>query len=196
MSISCHEEPENLMILPPLDDSLADKMIILKAYRNPMPMPTETPEERAAFQAKIRSELPAYVHYLLMLEIPEKLRAPRYGVQAYQNEEIVKAMNNIAPEFQLLELIDAHFGERKVPWEGKAANLQSDLESCPESATQARKLLYHYNSCGIYLARLADKCPDRVTSRVVSGSNHYTIVFPQNAHLPPKKPISFDYRNR
>ena len=45
MSISCNEEPENLMILTPMDDSLADKMIILKAYRNPMPMPQSTRAE-------------------------------------------------------------------------------------------------------------------------------------------------------
>jgi hypothetical protein len=106
MSISCNEEPENLMILPPMDDSLADKMTILKAYRKPLPMPTETPEERSAFQAKVRSELAAYLYYLLNLEIPKELRAPRYGVVAYQNPEIVKAMKNTAPEFRLLELID------------------------------------------------------------------------------------------
>jgi hypothetical protein len=191
MSISCNEEPENLMILPPIDDSLADKMIILRAYRSPMPMPTETPEERNAFQARIRSELPAYLDYILKREIPQKLRAPRYGVVSFQNPEILRAMNDIAPEFQLLELIDELFKERKVPWEGKAVNLESDLESCAETATQARKLLYASNTCGIYLGRLADKRPDRVIARGASGSHSYTILFPPNAHLPPKEPMTY-----
>ena len=191
MSISCNEEPENLMILPPMDDSLMDKMIILKTYRNPMPVPTETPEERTAFQERIRSELPAYLHYMFNLEIPEPLRSPRYGIVAFQNPEILNAMNDIAPEFQLLELIDELFDERKVPWEGKAVNLECALQNCGETVTQARKLLHQSNTCGIYLGRLADKRPDRVTSRLINGSNHYTIVFPQNANVQPKNAVSY-----
>jgi Family of unknown function (DUF5906) len=185
MSISCNEEPENLMILPPMDDSLTDKMIILKAYRKPMPMPTETPEQRSAFQAKVRRELPAYLHHLLNLEIPEELRAPRYGVVAYQNPEILKAMNEIAPQFQLLELIDVPFSERKEPWTGKASKLESILLLDLEVSAQARKLLYHTNTCGMYLSWLAEKRPDRVSAdSTINGYKQYTIRFPHNTHLP------------
>lgn len=77
ISISCNEEPENLSILPPIDDSLLDKVIMLKADRKPMPMRTETHEERGAFQKRLKSELPAYLAYLIKLQVPEELQASR-----------------------------------------------------------------------------------------------------------------------
>jgi hypothetical protein len=57
------------MILPPIDESLADKMILLRTYTHPMLMETETPEGRAAFWSALNSELPAFVHYLLGWQI-------------------------------------------------------------------------------------------------------------------------------
>lgn len=36
-------------------------------------------------------------------------------------------MNDIAPGFRLLELIDQHFEERKKPWVGKASELETEL---------------------------------------------------------------------
>ena len=49
ITISVNDELENLMILPPIDESLEDKLIILKAEKHAMPMPTETNEEREIF---------------------------------------------------------------------------------------------------------------------------------------------------
>jgi hypothetical protein len=63
----------------------------------------------------------------MSLQIPKDLQAYRYGIDAYQNPEILKAMNEIAPEFRLLELIDEHFNERKVEWSGKASALDTEL---------------------------------------------------------------------
>jgi mono/diheme cytochrome c family protein len=49
LSIPLNDEAENLMVLPPLDESLEDKIILLRARWEAMPMPTGTDEERAAF---------------------------------------------------------------------------------------------------------------------------------------------------
>lgn len=192
MSISCNEEPENLAILPPMDDSLMDKMIILKAFRNPMPMPTETPEERAAFQTQIRAELPAYVYYLLKMEIPKDLRTARYGVRTFQHHELLKELNEIAPEYRLLELVDQclfRSSSRRGPgetsyvrldeWRGSATELESLLRHPGNDLRdQVNKLLYASNTCGNYLSRLADKEPDRVKASTVNGARRYTIYRP------------------
>jgi hypothetical protein len=106
ISVSCNDEPENLAILPPIDDSLADKLIVFRAYRKPMPMPTESLEERAAFQSRIMAELPAYLYHLMRIIIPQELRASRYGVCTFQNPDLLKELNEIAPEYRLLELVD------------------------------------------------------------------------------------------
>jgi hypothetical protein len=194
MSISCNEEPENLAILPPIDDSLMDKMIILKAFRNPMPMPTETPEERAAFQAQIRAELPAYVYHLLRMEIPRELRASRYGVRTFQNPELLKELNEIAPEYRLLELVDQclfYSSSRSEPgqtsfvrveeWRGSATELESLLRRPGNDLReQVNKLLYASNTCGNYLTRLADKESNRVKASIVNGARRYTIYRPES----------------
>jgi hypothetical protein len=119
VSVSVNDEPEHLGVLPPLDDSLIDKILILKCYKHPMPMPTTTPEEEAAFRAKIREELPAYLAYLLKMEIPAELIDSRFGFKAYQNDEIVEAIEGKSPESQMLEMMDEVFrGARCLPNSG------------------------------------------------------------------------------
>ena len=146
-----------------------------------MPMPTETYGERVAFQEKIKSELPSYLNYLLKLAVASELRASRYGILAYQNFDIMKAMNDIAPECRLLELIDQHFDGKK-PWVGRAIALETELLSEDSNVReQTRNLLRYFNSCGAYLSRLADKRPDRVKSSTVNGSKKYAILFPRNS---------------
>jgi len=110
VSISVNDEPENLMILPPLSDSeqdsLADKMIMLRAKKVVMPMPSETLEERNAFWATLMAELPAFVHYLKSWPVPEDLRHGRYGIKTWQHPKLLAALGELAPETRLLTLID------------------------------------------------------------------------------------------
>ena len=73
-------EPHNLLILPELDDSIEDKLILLKATKSPMPMPTRTPGERKAFWEILVGELPAFVDFLLTWNIPEKKRSERLAL--------------------------------------------------------------------------------------------------------------------
>jgi hypothetical protein len=60
LSISLNDEPENLMILPPMEDSMEDKLISLKATQHEMAMPTITNEERQAFWNAMIRTLPAF----------------------------------------------------------------------------------------------------------------------------------------
>ena len=64
LSISVNDEPENLLILPPIDESMRDKLMLLKAFKKPMPMPTNTAAEQKAFWHRIESELPGFLHFL------------------------------------------------------------------------------------------------------------------------------------
>jgi hypothetical protein len=106
LTISVNDEPENLMILPPIDESLEDKLIILKAEKHSMPMPTETNEEREIFIGSLEAELPHFIHFLLNFEIPVDLRSQRYGITHYQHPEMLEAMGGLTSESKLLDLID------------------------------------------------------------------------------------------
>ena len=178
LSISVNDEPENLMILPPIDESLTDKLIILKAARHPMPMPSATGEERTRFMAALKAELPHFLHFLLRWEIPQQLISQRYGIAHYQHPEILTALGTLAPETRLLELIDASLFGSAVPgsWEGTASELERKLTSdSSDVKREAGKLFSFPTACGTYLGRLQKLYPQRFESEHVRTGNRWTI---------------------
>jgi hypothetical protein len=161
------------MILPPWDDSIEDKMNLFKASSHKMPMATESNEGRSAFWDTLVSELPAFVDFLFTWNIPEKLVSDRYGITHYQHPEILDALRSLAPEIQLLELIDSEIfkyvipvGIPTEPWEGKASALEQQLTGEESSVRYgSRKLLSFQAACGTYLGRLEKLYPKRISGR-------------------------------
>ncbi|MEI8290689.1 MAG: hypothetical protein WCH99_14575 [Verrucomicrobiota bacterium] len=174
ITISLNIEPHNLLILPELDDSICDKMILVKATRFPMPMPTRTATERKAFWDKLISELPAFVDFLLKSEIPHDLRSERFGITHYHHPEIRKAIDAVSPEMRMLDLIDrTMFSGKSTPWEGTAADLKIFLEIT--AAAESHALFDYDSAAGTYLGLLAKKFPNRVQKRSTSGGNLWFI---------------------
>ena len=205
LSISLNEEPENLLILPPFDESLADKIMLLKVRKQPMPMRTNSCEERAAFWKTLQSELPAFLYFLSRWDLPEGLRCGRFGVQTYHHPELLSAIDSMSPQLRLLELIDAHYWpgcrERSVggvvahtPGEPSAAVriTASELEGVLAGAGgshEARRLLDWPNATGTYLGRLAKTHPTRVTEDRTASTRYWVITAPpESLHGPDKTP--------
>ena len=182
LSISINDEPENLMVLPPIDDSIEDKLIILRSTSFPMPMPSETSEERAAFWAQLVAEVPAFLDYLVNWKIPQKLRSQRYGITHWHHPDLLSEIDSFAPEYRLFTIIDkVLFGEElSTTWAGSAEDLQVKLTTNNDYAYDARKLLSWSNAAGTYLARLAKKHPDRFSSVRTRKSRIWTIEPPED----------------
>ncbi len=178
LSVSLNDEPENMMVLPPLDENLSDKLMLLRVHRAQMPMPTDTTEARSAFWAALMAELPAFVGYLLRWEIPDALRCPRFGVTTFHHPDLLNAIDGISPEFRLLSLIDAVVFAESSPADGPnvmtAEELESKLTGSP-MGLQARLLLNWNNACGTYLGRLATKRPDRIERKPNSQRREWLI---------------------
>lgn len=165
LSISLNDEPENLLILPPLDESLQDKIILLKAHKHAMPMPTHTHEDRSKFWNALISELPAFIWHLTHWEIPSELKSERFGIKHFHHPELLADLENLAPENRLLEIIDIHFGamsQDSQVWRGTAAELTSALLNSGLVAAESKQLLYWDYAAGTYLGRLAKRCPERI----------------------------------
>jgi len=166
VSFSLNDESENLMALPPLDESIMDKISLFLCRKAEMPMPSVTSDERAQFWAAIRAELPAYVHWLREeWTVPPELRAHRFGVTHWHHPRIVEEISGLAPEVQLLGYVDALLFDSPAPgaWWGSAEELQRQLTGGDfRFARQAERLLGWSNACGVYLGRLAGKVPNRV----------------------------------
>jgi len=177
LSISLNDEPENLMVLPPLDEHIMDKMIILKCRHREMPMPTATLEQREAFWNRLKSELPAYLDWLSGLVIPSHLVSQRFGVQAFLHPAIKSELLNFEPPMMLLDLIDAHiFGPNEKVIEMTAAEIQTELTSdTSDCRFEARRLLPRPTTCGRYLSSLVGLSP-RVKNVRTSERRAYRIT--------------------
>jgi len=184
LTISLNDETENLQVLPPIDPSILDKLILLKVHKKPMPMPTGTIAERNLFWETLVAELPAFLHWLSEWEIPREIRSERYGVTHFHHPEILQAVDELAPEARLLDLIDDKlflFGAvGNTPWSGTARQLEDKLlEVCGGQVHEVRRLLSFNTACGTYLARLEQKYPIRITSRTVRGYRIWKIDPPE-----------------
>jgi hypothetical protein len=180
LSISVNDEPENLMVLPPIDDSIEDKLIILRASKSPMPMPTMTLEQRKAFWETFESELPAFLAHLIQWQIPAELSSDRFGIAHFHHPEILRTIDNLAPEFRLKNLIDDQlFKDGDDTWQGRSEQLER-LFTAEDSACrfEARRLFTFNTACGVYLSRLAKKEPERFSYDRTSSARLWTIKAP------------------
>lgn len=181
LSISLNDEPEDLLVLPPIDDAIEDKIIILKAVKHAMPMPSTSWPERQALAEAIRAELSAFLYFLINWEIPAELASPRYGITHFHDPDIMNALQAMSPEAKLLDLIDTELFDSPpyCEWRGSAADLERHLTR-PESQVkrQAEKLLGWELACGTYLGRLAKAYSERFKSRHTMKGNEWTISPP------------------
>jgi hypothetical protein len=193
VSISVNDEPEEMMVLPPMSDSerdsLGDKLFLLRAQMTQMPMPTANDRQWEAFWKQLVSELPAFIHFLVNFKVPKKLCCSRFGIKTWHHPELLAALDALAPQTRLLALIDEvifsdhEVGDqlkvlgRKAPWEGRAEKLEARLFESG-FAYEAKKLLSWSSATGAYLGRLASARPDRVKNGRTGESRDWIILPP------------------
>jgi hypothetical protein len=177
LSISLNEEPENLMVLPPIDESLSDKIMLLKAFKKPMPMASDDSCEREKFWNQLKGELPAFLDFLVKWTIPEDLKSQRFGIAEYHHPDLIRALTALQPETHLLALIDEYILQSQPHWTGTAEALEKRLTS-PESGCRdkAQKLFYYPSACGSLLGRLAKMESSRVRSTSSKGRTTWHIT--------------------
>lgn len=182
LSITLNEQPENLLVLPPIEDDLRDKVMLFKAFYPEFPWSAEDNTAWGNFRKKISNELPAFLHALERWTIPPKMQDQRFGVKSYQASELLFAVDALSPEMRLLELIDS------VPlpaegldlWQGSAVELERELMNGPHRR-EAERILEYPGAVGAFLSRLAGKNSGRVER--VRGPNHTHLwkIFPQGS---------------
>lgn len=181
LSITVNDEPENLMILPPIDESLADKIILLRARQATLPCETDTGEGRARCWQTLTQELPAFAAALQAWQIPEELRAHRYGVKHFHHDHILQVLADLAPESKLADILDAVLFPGPAPsaWTGTAAALERQLFASVDFGGDARRLLTFNTACAVYLGRLSKRLPGRYMWQHTRDGNVWTIRPPE-----------------
>ena len=177
VTITLNDEPENLLILPPIDDSLEDKLTLLKANKAALPADIGTADGRQRYWAQLMQELPMFLNLLVDYRICPALQSGRFGVKHFQHPTLIAALTEMSPEMRLMGLIDAaleelaHVGQ----WSGTATELEQMLAETKVSF-EARRLLDWNNATGTYLGRLAKKLPHRVQAQRTNAMRQWTIV--------------------
>jgi hypothetical protein len=183
VTISLNDEPEDLHVLPPIDSSLEDKLILLRAYRRDLPMPASTVAERKLFGDTLRGEMPAFLHWLLTVySIPEELKFDRFGVRHFHHPDLLEMLQEISNEARLMELINQHLDS---PFDGTAAELETALYT--RAPHQTRTLFNFTGAAGAYLAKLARMPNARVRKHRTAEGNRWQI-WPVTFPIPFERP--------
>ncbi len=199
LTISINDDPDKMRVLPLLTPDMKDKLMLFHIEKTPLPLPTGTLEERAAFRAAISGELPALLHWLLHEhEIPEAIRGDRFGVREWQHPMLVLDLFDDTPHAELLALIDAAVFDSTMSakqklwtledeangkvWRGSAIRLEQlltgeDGEWSCSVAKEAKKLFAH-NKGSRLLGRLKEDEPYRVAPWRTANERGWLISHP------------------
>lgn len=177
MVMALNDEPEELLLLPPITEDIADKIILMKCRKFVFPMPVETDMEKELLFNQMVSEMPGFLHFLEQWEIPEELKESRCGVKFYHEPSILQGLAELSPEAALQGLIEqAHtVGALPLPWEGTADDLKGILTSCDSTRRDAERLLGSWiPATGTYLGKLTGGNVEKLT--IVRGRQRWRVT--------------------
>jgi hypothetical protein len=201
VTLSLNDSPEDLLVLPPMDDGFRDKVILLVVNYGPPPKPVKNLEDRAALWSALADELPAFLSHLDSWPIPAEIQNERYGVTQFHHPRILVALRELASEFRFLEIIDAvlfrsgeddfvvlirngkdNFEEVEseaidLPWQGSALDLERKLLKS-DFEREVGNLLSFNNAAGTFLRRLEKEFPDRIRLVTIRGRRYWRIEPP------------------
>jgi len=158
--VAVNDDAENLRVLPELDESLSDKILLLKT--GSATLPDHLAGRMEAISNLVDAELPGFLHALESRDLSSAYDS-RGRFICHWNRSILEDLGELAPEHQLLELIHQAPAIRREheelrAWTGTAAQLEgllTDRDAYTQSS--ARRLLSWGGACGVYLGKLAEE---------------------------------------
>ncbi|MCH7228585.1 primase-helicase family protein [Haloferula sp. A504] len=123
--ITCNADPESIRILPDVEMSLLDKVMLFQVAN----------VERDFVDAakRIRAELPAFARFLADYRIPEHcVGDARFGVKCYHHPELVEAAQQSSRTGVFIEILEMFcrslFGNSDIEeWVGSSSQLLSEM---------------------------------------------------------------------
>jgi hypothetical protein len=188
-SISVNNEPDLLMVLPPLNGSVDDKMMLFNCERVEAalaPWTKHGEQDRAALWSAILKEVPNMRAWLLanFKKVPTARRDNRFGIAAYHHPELRRELAAFTSEIRLLNILDEAFFADYGPHaekSGRAMALEKELRSSAVGF-EAEKILRYANQFASLLGKLSKLHPERVSKHVTDGYAHWTIHPPSKTN--------------
>ena len=179
-----NEEPQDMKVLPPMEEGVRDKFLLLRISRYTWP---DAPGEFVKLRTAITAELPAFIWFLLNeFSLPKELSSARYGVADWQHPDLLFDLENLHPWRRLMELID-----HVRPWdqdcggaaadgdcyEGTVADLTELLRT--KAPGRAAEVLRDLSGTGMHLRSAQKRLPLRIGDRLSGGHKVWIIKRPQ-----------------
>jgi hypothetical protein len=173
-------EDSSLNICPALNQSMQDKIILLKC-KVADGLPADE-AEKTAWVNKLRDELPAFADFLLKFKPGKRaVLDKRSRVTNFWHPELEAALLEKQPECKAIEVIDL-LGEHIFPssgvWKGTSTEFYNLIRTADKGG-HYEKLFYDVDKCGRMLSELSRTMPERVVKKTPKGISHYEISMKQ-----------------
>ena len=156
LMIAVNDDPQHLRVLPEIDATMSDKIILLRTRVSPLPEEIAMDQDR--IKAKILEDMPGWLYLVENYDANGFINKKNGRLICFKNPDLMRMLNEISPEGKLFELISQSHIKLKKNWTGTASQVQSIVvNSNTENAFAARSLLKWHGACGQYLAKLAQK---------------------------------------
>jgi hypothetical protein len=175
LSISVNDEAENLVMLPPLEESIEDKIMLLKVDQAIMPMKSDSPRSRVEFWDAVRAEIPSFLHFIENYVVPDELQESRFGIKAFQHPDLVEILKEMTHENRLMALMEIIVIPDNGSWKGTLEELETALLEDSTYKRQIEKLLYYPTALMTYMRRLHKSAPERVRAYKSSGKSMWEL---------------------
>lgn len=161
--IAVNRDAAHLRILPELDNSMQDKIVIL--LTSPAHFPQGVAGNFDAISQILDKEIPGFLAALEQRNRATAYNATDGRLKCYWNPDVVSDLEALSNEHQLLQLILQDAATDAEFW--KEARFASEIESKLTSsfspnAHGAKKLLHWPGACGTLLSNLNDQPASRV----------------------------------
>lgn len=180
LTLTLNENPEALLVLPSLDTDVKDKIILLHGKEWGIKEQAAKFPGWNAYEAQLRSELPALLYAMNKWTIPEEISGGDYGVESFHADTLVDALTSMSQDQSLLNIIDSYIFDKRLceRWEGTATDLVKDLVKAVGNSGGAISIPPEWRA-GQLLTLLADKHPARI-KKFGAGKNQvrYEILGP------------------
>ena len=157
LAIAVNSDPQHIRILPEIDDTMRDKIVLISTNRGEIPAHLRGSN---GLEAILLDEIPGFLHFLESQDYSSHYDSGR--LRCHWCPQVVDSLCVLAPEMQLHALIAATpslaqtFRPGAVVPQFTAIEVQAALMENSGTKYSASTLLTYPNSCGIYLGKLAN----------------------------------------
>jgi|HubBroStandDraft_3_1064219.scaffolds.fasta_scaffold31609_2 hypothetical protein len=168
LTISINEESQNFQLIPALDDSILDKLMIFRCETVDFGCPV------IEIESRMEKEIPFFLNHLIKWDAPEHVLSPdRFGVKPYMDPAYRQRVEEHSYDETVRQMLDVYLHEGDQEFiEGNASQIWGMLSASSSASKMLMQVTRSPNSLGRQLVILCKKYPESYTKypRIAGGT--------------------------